>query len=183
MIADTAVLTGAHLITISADAVLHPRARINSTYGPVTIGEGCIVSEKASVGLLEAPAEDNNVNDSAPFKEVLLEKDVVVEPSAIVEGSKIGEGTTLEAGSKVCVDAVLGKVSPLPLSHSGLVFSADSHDRQSIARLLPSALCPQERRWKTSPSYMGTISEGGRGRGWSAIGKSRTTRRSRCLGS
>ena len=103
VIADTAVLTGIHLITISANAILHPRARINSTHGPVTIGEGCIVSEKTSIGFLSPTEEDGPLG-------MILENDVVVEPAAVVEGRTIGQGTTLEAGSKVCAGAVIGKV-------------------------------------------------------------------------
>ena len=111
VIADTVVLTGAHLITISANVIIHPRARINSTYGPVTIDEGCIVSEKALIGLTSAAETDsNNSNSEPPTVGVVLEPDVVVEPAAVVEGSKIGQGSTLEAGSRVGAGAILGQV-------------------------------------------------------------------------
>ena len=109
VIADTAVLTGIHLITISANAILHPRARINSTYGPVTLGEGCIISEKTTIGLLSPTEEERPAG-------TVLEKDVVVEPTVVVEGRTIGQGTTLEAGSKVGAGAVMGKVTQPSLS-------------------------------------------------------------------
>lgn len=126
IIADAAVLTGKHPIIISSNAILHPRARIVSTHGPVTIGEGCIVSEKASVGLLNPPSPlvttcaDASANVAEQAKDgdetpgVVLEKDVVLEPAAVVEAERVCEGTVLEAGSKVGAGAILGKVSGKP---------------------------------------------------------------------
>ena len=119
VIADTAVLTGTHLISIGANAIIHPRARIVSTHGPVIIGEGCIISEKAVVGL-PTSAEDPTPDTDPSIQSIELDRDVVVEPSATVQGGKVGEGSLLEAGSKVCAGAVLGKVRwqpSLPKSH------------------------------------------------------------------
>ena len=128
VIADTAVLTGLHLITIGANAVLHPRARVNSTYAPVTIGAGCVVSERACVGLLQEPddneggegekgdAEERSGDaDVGPGREnsrdgVVLEENVVLEPAAIVEAARVGQSTVMEAGSKIGAGAVIGKV-------------------------------------------------------------------------
>ncbi|KAI4156233.1 MAG: hypothetical protein LQ340_000427 [Diploschistes diacapsis] len=111
VIAETAVLTGTYLITISADAVIHHRARINSAHGPVSVGQGCIISEKAVVGLSSPNVAAPGTDAGAASAGVVLENDVVVEPAAAVEGRRVGEGSTLEAGSKVCADAVVGKVS------------------------------------------------------------------------
>ena len=113
VIADTAVLTGSHRITIQASAVIHPRARLVTTNGAMSIGEGCIISERAIVGAM--PAEGSNIlptKEGEGPREVLLGSDVLLEPAAVVEvGSTVGEGSTLEAGSRVCAGAELGKVS------------------------------------------------------------------------
>ena len=109
-IADTAVLTGKHPVIIQAEAVLHPRARLVSTHGPVTVGEGCIVSERGVVGA--APPEA-----TADLAATTLGRDVVLEPAAVVEaGAQVGEGSMLEAGSRVGAGAVLGKVGCFPMS-------------------------------------------------------------------
>ncbi|KKK17334.1 hypothetical protein ARAM_007755, partial [Aspergillus rambellii] len=50
-ISDSAVFQGPHRITIGSGSIIHPRARIYSYDGPVVIGDGCIISEKASVGI------------------------------------------------------------------------------------------------------------------------------------
>ena len=76
----------------------------------MTIGEGCIISEKASVGLLGAPEDGVSQDTNGSRLGVILEQDVYVEPTAIVEGQKIGQGSSLEAGSKICAGAVVGKV-------------------------------------------------------------------------
>ena len=106
VIAETATLVGTGLITISANAVLHPRAKIVSTYGPVTLSEGCIVCERACVGLLTA--EDDE--DAPGIAGVTLEKNVTVEAAATVEASFIGEGSIIECGAKIGRGALLGKV-------------------------------------------------------------------------
>lgn len=107
VISDSATLFGTHPITIGANAVVHPRARINSTHAPVTIGAGCIVNERCSVGLQEEP------DPSLPDPHVELEDNVTLEPGAISEASRVGEGSVIEAGAKLERGAVLGKVSRL----------------------------------------------------------------------
>ncbi|KAJ5809763.1 uncharacterized protein N7503_001981 [Penicillium pulvis] len=49
-IADTAVFQGKYPITIGANTVIHPRARFYSYEGPIIVGDGCIISEKAVIG-------------------------------------------------------------------------------------------------------------------------------------
>ena len=119
IISDAAVLTGLYPITIGANAVLHPRARIVSTYGPVTIGPGCVVSERASVGLLNEPAEPSEDaaavgpegRSEAPRDAgVTLDRNVSIEPAAVIEARLVGEGSLLEAGTRAGAGAVIGKV-------------------------------------------------------------------------
>ncbi|KAJ5637868.1 hypothetical protein N7490_007747 [Penicillium lividum] len=49
-IADTAVFQGKYPVTIGANTVIHPRARFYTYEGPIIIGDGCIISEKAIIG-------------------------------------------------------------------------------------------------------------------------------------
>ncbi|KAJ5259532.1 hypothetical protein N7478_012513 [Penicillium angulare] len=49
-IADTAVFQGTYPVTIGANTIIHPRARFYAYEGPIYIGDGCIISEKATIG-------------------------------------------------------------------------------------------------------------------------------------
>lgn len=101
-ISDQASLVGIKLITIKADTIIHPRAKINSTYAPVTVGNACILSERSAVGL-QSPSEDQsegvNIGDC-----------VVIEVGAIVEARQVGEGSIIEINARVGKGAVIGKV-------------------------------------------------------------------------
>ena len=92
-----AYLTGTHTITIGANSVIHPKARLNSTNGPIAIGESCIISERS---LIQA-------SDSSG---IVVGDGVLVECNAILEGKDVGEGTDVEVGAKVGKGAVVGKV-------------------------------------------------------------------------
>ena len=79
-----------------------------STHGPVTIGEGCIVSERAMVGVTSRA--ENTDGGHGPCH-TNLARDVVLEPTAVVEaGASIGAGGMLEVGSRIGARAVLGTV-------------------------------------------------------------------------
>ncbi|KAJ5088808.1 hypothetical protein N7456_012424 [Penicillium angulare] len=49
-IADTAVFQGTYPVTIGANTIIHPRARFYAYEGPIYVGDGCIISEKATIG-------------------------------------------------------------------------------------------------------------------------------------
>lgn len=51
LVSSQASLTGTHPITIGANTVLHARCKLISDHGAIEIGEGCIVNERAGVGL------------------------------------------------------------------------------------------------------------------------------------
>lgn len=100
VVADSAALSGTHRIRIAANTVIHPRAKLNSSLGPITIGKSCIISERTQL--------------SAPDSQGLTIGDgVVVEVNAVVEAREIGEGTAVEVGVKVGKGAVVGKVCSL----------------------------------------------------------------------
>lgn len=97
VVAETALLTGTHRIRIASNTVIHPRAKLNSTLGPITIGSHCIISERTQITAQNA--EGLTIGDG-----------VIVEVNAVVEAKEIGEGTTVEVGVKVGKGAVVGKV-------------------------------------------------------------------------
>ncbi|PQE33554.1 transferase hexapeptide domain-containing protein [Rutstroemia sp. NJR-2017a WRK4] len=101
-IPDHASLIGTNLITIHSHTVLHPRAKLNSSFAPITIGSQCIISERSSVGMLHFPSPEQAAG-------VTMENYVVVEVGAVVEASRIGEGTIIEVNARVGRGAVLGK--------------------------------------------------------------------------
>jgi dynactin-6 len=63
-IADLAVLTGTHHISIHGDSVVHPRARFHSLTGRVTVGRRCIIHERATIGA--SPHSSSSSSSSRP---------------------------------------------------------------------------------------------------------------------
>lgn len=110
LIHEHASLTGTHPITIGADAIIQLRAKIISSHGPVTIGDGCVVAERAVVGLASSLRAEK---DKGWGGEVILGNGVIVESGAVVEGKMLGEGTIVEVGAVVGRGSVVGKVGGL----------------------------------------------------------------------
>jgi carbonic anhydrase/acetyltransferase-like protein (isoleucine patch superfamily) len=103
-IANHALLTGHYPITISANTILHPYAKIISSEGPVEIGEGSIVWEKGVVGIMSDQGDGEE-------KATILGRNVVIETGAVVEaGTSIGEGSVVEGFARVGEGCVVGKV-------------------------------------------------------------------------
>ncbi|KAF2753906.1 hypothetical protein EJ05DRAFT_479927 [Pseudovirgaria hyperparasitica] len=116
IIAGHASLSGMNRISLGPYTVLHPYSRISSNVAPVTLNEGCVIWEKATIGI-----SDNSIRYSEDKSEketqrgTTLNRHVVVESLAVVEAKEIGEGTIIESGAKVGIGCVLGKyctVSP-----------------------------------------------------------------------
>lgn len=103
VIADNASLTGTHLITLGSNTVVHPRTKLSSAFAPIKIGNGCIISERASIGLQSEPAEDEREG-------VVIDNGVIVEVGAVVEAKRIGEGSVIEVNARIGKGAVIGKV-------------------------------------------------------------------------
>ncbi|PWW77287.1 hypothetical protein C7212DRAFT_185576 [Tuber magnatum] len=85
VIAETASLTGTFPIKIGANTVIHPRAKLASAHGPITIGEHCIICERTHI--YPPDAEGLVIGDGT-----------VVEVNAVVEGS-VGAGSVVEVGN------------------------------------------------------------------------------------
>ncbi|KAK3381482.1 trimeric LpxA-like protein [Podospora didyma] len=115
-IADSAILTGPHLIAIGSESVIHPRARLESQGGRLAIGRRCIVHERSTLGCAPAnrPALPSPVGlqtTDASLPGVTLGDYVTVEVGAMVEAGNtiIGEGTTVGVGARVGKGAVVGR--------------------------------------------------------------------------
>ncbi|CZR57123.1 uncharacterized protein PAC_07012 [Phialocephala subalpina] len=103
VIAEHASLTGTKLIMIGSNTVIHPRAKLNSAYAPITIGSTCIISERSQIGILKEPEDEEEAEP------VVIENGVVVEVGAIVEARRVGEGSVIEVNARIGKGAVLGK--------------------------------------------------------------------------
>ena len=134
LIADTAQLTGAHPIRIGHNTVLHPRCRLNSALGPITIGDHCILNERT---VLAAPDE----------RGMVLDNYVVVEMNAVVEAARIGEGSVVEIGVRVGKGAVVGKVRVPPSPPPGWLLMRAPR----TASLRRSRACRTPRWLRTTP--------------------------------
>ena len=108
IIADSALLTGHHTINISSESVVHPRARLDSSNGRVTIGRRCIVHERTSVGAAPSNPSPTDSRDG-----VMIHDYVTLEVGAVIEagGTVVGEGAHVGVGCRVSKGAKLGKVS------------------------------------------------------------------------
>ncbi|KAG6041728.1 hypothetical protein E4U41_002593 [Claviceps citrina] len=114
-ISDNAILQGTHSITIQAETVIHPRARLESHSGSILIGRRCIVHERAHIGARPAHLH------TAKTGGVVLGDYVVVEVGTIIESgdTEVGEGTTLQVGCRIGSGAKIGK--HCTISHKSVV--------------------------------------------------------------
>ena len=102
LISASASCNGTHPITLGSNTILQLRACLTSTYGPVRIEDGCIISERASIGLLSPPQNEKEADG------VTLSPGVLVETCASVQGAWIGAYTIIEAGAKIGKGTVVG---------------------------------------------------------------------------
>ncbi|RMZ74720.1 hypothetical protein DV737_g5807, partial [Chaetothyriales sp. CBS 132003] len=118
-----AYVRGSHTITLGNHTLVHPRAHLLSTYVPLMIGDGCIISEKAVVGgplpqvssapgqeaVVESPSHGERGEDGAK-KATVIEDRVRVEPHAQIHHSAtVLEGAIIEAQATILPGAVVGR--------------------------------------------------------------------------
>lgn len=65
-------IQGTHPVAIGPGTVIHPRARIFSFEGPIHIGDGCIISEKSTIGSQPVPVHKStststSLDNQQPF--------------------------------------------------------------------------------------------------------------------
>lgn len=115
LISASAYCTGTHPITLGSKTIVQLRARLTSIYGPIIVEDACIISERASIGLLRPPQNEQEAKGVTLSPGVLIETGAVVEaasigPYTIIEaGAKIGKGTVVGANSKVCAGVEIGE--------------------------------------------------------------------------
>ncbi len=104
-IADSALLTGSHPISISSESVIHPRAKLDSLGGKISIGRRCIVHERTTV---DAIGTEGRITEDG----VTLGDYVTVEVGAAIEAGDtiIGDGSVVGVGARIGRGAVIGKV-------------------------------------------------------------------------
>lgn len=95
----TAYVLGTHPISLAANVLVHPRARLVSTHGPLLIDSGSIISERCIVGSPPPgphpsstfPLTDSDESDALPLK-TSIGPSVLLHPSSTVHA-----GATLKA--------------------------------------------------------------------------------------
>ncbi|KAJ5179012.1 hypothetical protein N7492_002222 [Penicillium capsulatum] len=65
-IADAVVFQGTYPVTIGASTVIHPRARFYTYEGPIVVGDGCIISEKAVIGAAPDTSSTSSSRRASP---------------------------------------------------------------------------------------------------------------------
>ena len=110
LISASASLTGIHPITLGENAILQPRSRVLSTSSPVDIGEGCIIAERACVGIAIGTANPR-IDQQVAERGVKFGRGVLIESGALIEAAAIGAFTIIEAGAKVGKGAIVGERS------------------------------------------------------------------------
>ncbi|KJF60128.1 transferase hexapeptide domain-containing protein [Coccidioides immitis RS] len=103
-ISETVYFQGKHPISIGAGTVIHPRARLLSFEGPISVGEGCIIGEKSVVGNPQAPqsaSEHSSGSATSPTPAVtIIENSVLIAPlSTVSSGSHIHSAATIDASA------------------------------------------------------------------------------------
>ncbi|KAJ5303589.1 hypothetical protein N7476_010388 [Penicillium atrosanguineum] len=107
-IADTAVFQGTYPVTIGAGTIIHPRARFYAYQGPIVVGDGCIISEKAIIGA--QPARSTESKEIA----TRLSYFVTVGPSSTIHpGAHIHSSVTIEALATIHQYAEIGSHSKI----------------------------------------------------------------------
>lgn len=76
--------------------------------GPVDIGDGCIINERASIGCCK-PLVGEIGSDSNIVASTSLAAGVLIESGATIEAGSIGDFTIVETGAKTGRGAVVGK--------------------------------------------------------------------------
>ena len=121
-----AYIQGHHVITLGPGVLIHPRARLVSAHGPLTIGAGSTILERCVIG---GPAPDlrdvvkGTVGDGdGQGLETKIGVDVMVQAGAeVMAGAEVGDACVLEAKavvergtkigseSRVCAECTVGR--------------------------------------------------------------------------
>lgn len=106
IVANHVQLVGIHPVTIGPNSVINPHARINSTNCSVAIGAGCIIAEKASIGL-SGLSQDSM--DASHLETIKIGDNVRIESNAVIEAEFIGEYSIVDVDAQIGAGAIIGK--------------------------------------------------------------------------
>lgn len=113
-IPDTTTFQGTYPVTIGAGTVFHPRARILSYEGPITIGESCIISEKVTIG--NSPSSNptdhtiHHVGSTTSGSATIIEDFVSIGPLAnIATGSRVRYAASVDASASLGRGVQIGR--------------------------------------------------------------------------
>jgi carbonic anhydrase/acetyltransferase-like protein (isoleucine patch superfamily) len=113
-VSDLATFQGTHPVTIGEGTIIHPRAKLLSFEGPIVIGDGCIIGEKAVVGG-GSPSRSTSSSSSKPAEQqhatpTILENSVLIGPLATVSvGAHVRSAATVDTSALVGRGARIGK--------------------------------------------------------------------------
>lgn len=106
VVCSEALLTGPHPIRLGAGCIVHPRARIDSSLGPITIGANNVLEEWATVRAVDAHGltlGDNNVLRVGACVEAPIGSGNVVDCRAhVAHGRTHGNNSAKENGDNGC---------------------------------------------------------------------------------
>ncbi|EXJ95272.1 hypothetical protein A1O1_00392 [Capronia coronata CBS 617.96] len=123
-----AYVRGSHGITIGEQTLIHPRAQLIATHGPLSIGDRCIISEKSIIGgplespstlppasgsgssLLPAPQKpvDQDNDESDPMKTTIYPNVYIHAYSRVHAGATIKEAAVVEAHVTIFAGVTVG---------------------------------------------------------------------------
>ncbi|OJJ49129.1 hypothetical protein ASPZODRAFT_150068 [Penicilliopsis zonata CBS 506.65] len=123
-VADTVVFQGTHPISIGAGTVIHPRAKLYSYDGPLSIGEGCIIGEKSSIGASPTPTSTTTTpttptttsgsSEAPSIVKTRISNAVTIAPLAIVfPGAYIHSAAIVESSATIHRGASVGSHSKI----------------------------------------------------------------------
>lgn len=103
---DAVIRAGAqkHEVTIGHGTVVHPYAVIDSTNGPIQIGDYCVISEFASIVNTVSSAAASPTDGS---KRMVVGSYNIFAPRCVIEALRVGDGNKFGAMSSVGIMSVV----------------------------------------------------------------------------
>jgi carbonic anhydrase/acetyltransferase-like protein (isoleucine patch superfamily) len=111
-VSDLAAFQGTHPVTIGEGTIIHPRAKVLSFEGPIVIGDGCIIGEKAVIGggRGSSPSRSSGKPAAEHATPTILENSVAIGPLATVSvGAHVRSAATVDTSATVGRGARIGK--------------------------------------------------------------------------
>ncbi|KIV80454.1 hypothetical protein PV11_07952 [Exophiala sideris] len=111
-----AYVRGSHAITIGEHSLVHPRVHLVAVHGPISIGDGCIISEKSVIGgpvqnsasPVVPQSHETEDNDSDPIKTAIGSNVYIHANAEIHAGATIQNAVLIEAHAVVLSGVTVG---------------------------------------------------------------------------